>query len=353
MREIAERIGVSRMTVSKALRGSAGVSEKTRHRIEELAQEMGYVPDPNVSIAMAAVAKTKFTTGERLAFLTTHETEHGWKRFSHIQSCFEGAQQRAAKFGFELEPFWALQPRVDLAKMLYARGINGILIAPTGANLLSNGRRSIDMDWSQFSVVALDELLDDPKVTLVRHSHLAAMFELLYHLEQLGYERIGLSLSRITETRNRHRWTSAYVLWSKFRSGAGEIPIFMHDQSDPEAFEQWVQQHEVDVVIGLPTDFSMLQQAGFQCPEEIGFALLDCQQVAGVDMELSGIDQKAEFLGVTAVDTLIGVMHTRTTGVPESPGHLVCQGHWVEGQSTRKVGAPRGDRSLYEMPLKL
>ena len=41
MQDIAEKLGVSTMTVSKALSGKSGVSEQTRQRIKELAEEMG------------------------------------------------------------------------------------------------------------------------------------------------------------------------------------------------------------------------------------------------------------------------------------------------------------------------
>jgi LacI family transcriptional regulator len=43
--DIAARVGVSVMTVSKALRDRPDVSAKTRARIKMAAQEMGYVPD--------------------------------------------------------------------------------------------------------------------------------------------------------------------------------------------------------------------------------------------------------------------------------------------------------------------
>lgn len=42
--DIAERVGVSVVTVSKALSGQKGVSEEMRAKIKELADEMGYMP---------------------------------------------------------------------------------------------------------------------------------------------------------------------------------------------------------------------------------------------------------------------------------------------------------------------
>jgi len=45
LKDIAERLGVSIMTVSKALRDEPDVSAETKTRIKLLAQQMGYVPD--------------------------------------------------------------------------------------------------------------------------------------------------------------------------------------------------------------------------------------------------------------------------------------------------------------------
>ena len=42
--DIAERLGVSIVTVSKALSGQKGVSEELREKIKTLADEMGYTP---------------------------------------------------------------------------------------------------------------------------------------------------------------------------------------------------------------------------------------------------------------------------------------------------------------------
>src|SRR5579862_9691847 len=45
LKDIAERAGVSVMTVSKALRDEPDVSESTKTRLKLMAQEMGYLPD--------------------------------------------------------------------------------------------------------------------------------------------------------------------------------------------------------------------------------------------------------------------------------------------------------------------
>ena len=44
MKDIAEKIGVSTVTVSKALSGQRGMSEEMRAKIIKTAAEMGYLP---------------------------------------------------------------------------------------------------------------------------------------------------------------------------------------------------------------------------------------------------------------------------------------------------------------------
>ena len=54
LREVAQRAGVSMMTVSRSLRGVDGVSAATRARVTALAAELGYVPDGHARALGAA-----------------------------------------------------------------------------------------------------------------------------------------------------------------------------------------------------------------------------------------------------------------------------------------------------------
>jgi len=45
LQEVADRAGVSRMTVSKVLRGAGNISAETRQRVKQAADELGYLPN--------------------------------------------------------------------------------------------------------------------------------------------------------------------------------------------------------------------------------------------------------------------------------------------------------------------
>lgn len=63
--DIAEKVGVSVVTVSKALSGQKGVSEEMRTKIKELADEMGYTP-----IHVAQTGRTRSYTIGVITFET-------------------------------------------------------------------------------------------------------------------------------------------------------------------------------------------------------------------------------------------------------------------------------------------
>lgn len=73
LKDIADKIGVSTVTVSKALSGQKGMSDEMRERIHSLANEMGYVP--SVSRKAEAAAKS-YTLGVLIAeqFMSEYST---------------------------------------------------------------------------------------------------------------------------------------------------------------------------------------------------------------------------------------------------------------------------------------
>src|SRR5258706_14167782 len=60
MKDIADDLGVSLMTVSKALRSPSDISEQTRKRVVKRARELGYQPN---WIARSLVTRRTFVVG--------------------------------------------------------------------------------------------------------------------------------------------------------------------------------------------------------------------------------------------------------------------------------------------------
>ena len=75
MADIAARVGVSNVAVSKALSGKPGVSEEMRIRIKQVAEQMGYVSGFTARSAPAA-------TGNIGVIMPEHYYEYGFERIN-------------------------------------------------------------------------------------------------------------------------------------------------------------------------------------------------------------------------------------------------------------------------------
>jgi|ERR1051326_7560310 DNA-binding LacI/PurR family transcriptional regulator len=120
LKDIAERAGVSVMTVSKVLRDARDISVATKKRIRALAQQMGYVPD---SLAQGLRTRTTKLFGLVISAMTN-------PIFARVVMAIE---ERAHEMGYEviLSHTLNLPEREDTAiRRLISRRVDGLFITP-------------------------------------------------------------------------------------------------------------------------------------------------------------------------------------------------------------------------------
>ncbi|HEY1123201.1 MAG TPA: LacI family DNA-binding transcriptional regulator, partial [Haloferula sp.] len=131
MTDLAERLGVSPSTVSRALRNDPRISAALRERIRMAAEESGYLPNPLVSALMATRRKGGAGEVDTVALVTNYHGAQGWQEKDVCRWEYEGVRQRATELGFRLEVFPLQDYGNDagrLEKTLLARGIRGVLL---------------------------------------------------------------------------------------------------------------------------------------------------------------------------------------------------------------------------------
>ena len=120
LKDIAERAGVSIMTVSKALRDAPDISEATKLRVRALASEMGYVPD---SLAQGLRTRNSRLLGLAISAITNPV-------FARMMLAIE---ERASAAGYDLLLAHSLnEPEREAAvlRRFIARRVEGILVTP-------------------------------------------------------------------------------------------------------------------------------------------------------------------------------------------------------------------------------
>jgi DNA-binding LacI/PurR family transcriptional regulator len=335
LQDIADRVALSKMTVSRALRGERHVSQAVRERVTAVAVEMGYQPDPEISKLMSHMRSSRRAASPRtLAFiwpeprpLTGRMTSTSW-----AGQLLMGARSRAARLGFELAEFSLADQGMTarrLSGIMEARGIPGFILSP----LMTRSRGHVSMAWEKFSSVMIGLGFARPAMHRVHHHHFLGMMTMLRQLKKLGYRRIGFYGRSTTDERMFGAWSASFLTHHPLKNAAGSELLHLRREISQSSFMTWLHKVKPDVVIDSGnTVWPWLK--GLRIPEEIGYATLSWQSEFP---EHSGVDQQGEVLGAAAVDLVVEQFQHNERGVPKQPKIVLTAGEWRAGRTLRRV----------------
>ena len=177
IRDVAAAAGVSVATVSRALRGLPSVAPATRERVEQVAAELHYSPDPYASSLSSAKNHT----------IIVAVPYTGQWYYSQIVTSVEAVATAA---GYDVRLHVAgddFQQKHLIADVLpHARRVDGAILVdiPISEDQVKALRAR------RMELVAVGQHVDD--VITVRIDNFRAAYEATKHLIDLGHERIAL-----------------------------------------------------------------------------------------------------------------------------------------------------------------
>lgn len=332
LQDIARRAGVSKMTVSLALRGHPDAAAKTRDRLRRLAEEMGYRPNPLIVANMA-----QLRAGRPAAFAGTIAfAGHGdspARNTTNVQShrIFGGARRRAEALGYKIEWFSLGEPAVDgrrLSDILKARGIFGVVLGADG--VLPPNRH---LDWSSFALAAIGRTEIGRELHRTMGDYYRAVREACHRCRARGYRRIGLAVSREHDTAHQNLHRSAFLGSQSEWPRAEHVAPLIADRWEPQSFLEWVKRRRPEVVMVAYDDpISWIRDAGLRIPEDIGVIR---PHVNDRGLGVAGFLFEDAELGAAAVDLVVEQLNHNERGVPEVVKRVLLPGRWFEGRSLR------------------
>ncbi len=330
MKTVADRVGVSMMTVSRAMRNQGKVSPATRRRVIDAAEKLGYRPNPLIGALMGELRRTRPSkiTPDTIAFLTFHSTEDGWRSAYSPNALFSGARARAENLGFKLEPYWARAPGMSgrrFSRMLRTRGIAGVVYAPYPIGLPPES--TIQLDWDSFAPVALGFSMSDPEIHRVSLDHFRSTRTAIGKLLERGYRRIGLAASSLADERLDHHWLAAYTYCQTTLPEHERIPPFMSAEPRREGFEKWVRQYQPDAILGN-IGLEWLRELGDGVPDDRAYVVLSCPPNS---RDFAGMCYDYHGMGAVAVDLVVEQLYHNERGIPQIPKLVMIPGKWNEG----------------------
>jgi LacI family transcriptional regulator len=334
LKDIARKAEVSVMTVSRALRNQSNLSPGTRVRVQAIAEEMGYRPNPLVS-ALMTYRRAARPVGKNLtlAFITSFPTRGGWRDIRINRDFFEGAKTSADRHGYKLEEFWLREEGMTskrLSTVLYSRDIGGMIVAPLPVAL-----GHMRLDWEKFSAMTLGYSLARPQLHRAVNHQFRSMRLAMRQLRKLGYRRVGLALRASIDERVDHQWVGSFLVEQRRSKPADQVPLFVVQDKDwrEEKLGKWLLEHRPDVIISQHEEIlQWLVALRVRVVEEIGFVHLNCPDKSG---RFAGIYQNGPAVGAVAVDFLVGMTQRNERGVPELPHSILVEGTWRDGATLK------------------
>jgi LacI family transcriptional regulator len=333
MRDVARAAGVSKNTVSLALRHDAQIPEKTRLRIEDIARRMGYQRNPVVGELMArlhAGGRCRFQSS--LALINAHPDENAFSRHPTIPVYVRGCQRRAAELGYKLDSFWLHQPRVSAERWIQifkARGIpGGVLVGLMKENRI--GAHFLPV-IEAFPFVVTGVRTRAPALSFACTDHHMVALRAFEKALELGYKRPGLVLDGEIDALVEHRFSAGYRTGQALLPQARRLKPFFsvrEARGNNRLFARWLRSQKPDVIFTLYTEVKdWILQAGEQVPEGIALVQYEWREQ---NPGWPGMNQHNDLVGQAAVDMLVGMLHRGERGEPPFAMATLVSPTWMD-----------------------
>jgi len=321
LKDIAKRAGLSTATVSLALRNEGTTSSKTRERVQHIAKEMGYRPNPLLASLAARQFRSPESVGQLpLVFLSTEP------RNASAETLYASTREIALEMGYSIDLIHpgSFSSAENLSRTLYNRGGGGIILGPmTGLDRLPA------LDWDLFSVVSCgpNSLID--RFHTVRASVFADTSKAWTRLQASGFQRIAPVVYSSENQRISDMCLGA-MLACQYRSDLPVLPVLELNANDRSSLLDYVEMHRPDVVL-MPDGrlWNTLKAEPVKSIGDLSFASLSVKpSEVG---EIAGIRASDARIGKACIDLLSNLIRHGQKGVPATKQEILIQSDWSDG----------------------
>lgn len=327
LRDVAKQAGVSHTTVSRALRGSESISKSTRERIQLIAEQLGYRPDPMLSaLAKYRNESVSRSSRSRLALVLGSHLKDRYSAFT------AAAAGHAATLGYGFELYlWdpSFSPRRH-SQILKSRGVRGLVVGPLIQKLETEHPK---LDWENFSVLTFGRFSAEPKLDCVSENQFQAVRLCLGKAYESGYKRPGLVTLERTNVRVGDRYRAAFVSHMINLPAAKRVAPLIVEERIAEETEVWIRLERVDVLIGHQFIGELLEARGWRIPEDISFIALDKQGSDVGATYYAGATHDDLEIARLAIVSLNEQITNGLRGVPRSPKTVLLDTYWTSGDT--------------------
>ncbi|MRN56469.1 LacI family DNA-binding transcriptional regulator [Paenibacillus monticola] len=260
MQDIAERLNLSKNSVSQALSGKDGVSEDTRKLIVETANQMGYVYSSSL--------RSPAPAARRAGTIALIASDFAFSMKSFFGEIYLTVEQEATARGMNLQIQSISQKAAEqllIPGILQNPSVEGVLILSHITtdyinSIIATGKPTVLIDHHHPYIHA-DSILTNNRFSA---------FEAIHHLAQLGHRKIGM-------LGNTSLSPSYYERFEGFQLAMNELGLPVR--------EEWILRDAEESAIYMLKSIQSLEEqpsAWFCMNDGLGFLLCSTLQQLGV-----------------------------------------------------------------------
>ena len=334
-RELADRLGVSQASISRALAGNHRHSAKLLTLVKREAQKAGYRPDP-VLACLNAYRRTRRPIAKGGSLIWFGATRPGERGYEGI--LYRLAKKRSEQLGYGLDYQWRFEKGMGMDRfrqICKARGVAGLILGPQ-----PEAHAKLEVDVSDVAAVAIGRSVDWPAVDLVAADHFQTMERCFQGLLDLGHRRIGFALTSVYNERVARLWSGAFLAQQYRNSQMTDIPPLLEDVSqNPAKFKSWFRKWKPDAILTMAWQFgclSAMEKNRIAYPRDVSLALLVVPRYDIALSHYSGICEPVESIARLAVDVLVGRIRNNETGLASERRIHLLPGRWTDGVTAQR-----------------
>jgi len=334
-RQIAAELGISRQTVSVAIRNAPGVSDELRARILKTAKKLGYQPQPAMNALMREM-RTHHSRRQvmKMAFLNNWNEPFLESTAEPLRAFYLGALAKAESLGYLVEVhelFRFGEDKRKLNRVLRGSGADGVLVFPA-----ENPAAKLEIDWEHYSCVEIGQALPSVPLALVTPHHTLNIEMICRRLVESGHEKIGFIHEMSVHKRVDGDYLAGYLAeaWAPETRHRFVEPL-VTDPITRDVALDYLTRHSCDaLLVGPHFDLNWLRGIR-SIPGDlsvVSFSLYDADRRAG----MSGIDEHWGEVGGVAAEHLARLIQTHTRGIAATREVVMVPGDWVKGSTFKK-----------------
>jgi len=339
IRDVAKAAGVSAVTVSRVINGSAYVNAKTREKVEKAVRELGYLPN----IAARSLRSRQTST---FALIVPDITNSFW---TTVARGVEDAAHSAGYSIFLCNTDENLTKQENYIKAVLRQRVDGVIIAPFDID----AKHLAALRHQETPTVIIDRRVEGWEVDTVSSDSVAGAKALVTHLLNLGHQRIAIisgppntstSEDRILGYRMALQEAGVeiderLIRRGEFRSQTGYAQV-------KQMLEEGI---EFSAIFGANNMIAMgaleaLEEQGLSVPHDVALVCFDeVPDLARFFPLLTVAAQSAYHMGIHAAQLLLSRLNA---SVPLRPRHIVLPVRLILrytcGRTLKSFSLPKG-----------